>query len=264
MQDSPPTLTGILKPNGLGNAFQLQRHTPSPDLAPLILRYWSIVWDLPEPQRHQQETLPYPCVNVTVQPGRSGVFGVSTQRFQAELSGQGWVFGIKFRPGAFYPFYRTPISELTDRVMSLEHVFGAAGVAYEQRLMECSSIDEMIGCAEAFLRAQMPAPDPQVELINAIVDRIADDRSITRVAMLATQFGVSQRTLQRLFNLYVGIGPKWIIRRYRLIEAAELLAQGAPLNLANLAQTLGYFDQAHFINDFRAAIGDTPAAYAER
>ncbi len=254
--------TGILKPAGLGSAFTLERFAPAADLRWVVLRYWTVAWDVSGQMPYTQATLPYPCVNLVVEPGRSGVFGVNTRRFEVQLVGKGRVFGIKFRPGAFYPFYRAPVAVLTDRAIGLEVIFGAAGTAYERRVLGCARVEEMIACAEQFLRAHLPPPDERVALINNVVEQIAADRTITRVAMLADRAGVSQRTLQRLFAQYVGVSPKWVIRRYRLLEAADQLANHAPVDLPALAQALGYFDQAHFINDFRATVGSTPAEYA--
>jgi AraC-like DNA-binding protein len=256
--------TGILKPAGQGAAFKLERFAPSADLGYFVLRYWRVAWDVPEQAPYTQETLPYPCVNLVVERGRSGIFGVNTRRFQVQLEAKGWVFGIKFRPGAFYPFYQAPAATLTDRAIGLDTVFGAAGAAYERQVLSCVSVDDMIGCAEQFLRARLPAPDEHVALINTVVEQIAGDRAITRVAQVADGIGISRRTLQRLFSQYVGVSPKWVIQRYRLLEAADQLAQNANVDLPGLAQTLGYFDQAHFINDFRATIGSTPAEYAQR
>jgi AraC-like DNA-binding protein len=76
------------------------------------------------------------------------------------------------------------------------------------------------------------------------------------------RFGIPARTLQRLFNRYVGVSPKWVLRRYRLHEAAARLAEPPPGSWAQVAAELGYVDQAHFINDFTAAVGMTPAQYA--
>jgi AraC-like DNA-binding protein len=210
---------------------------------------------------YTQETLPYPCVNLVVERGRSGIFGVTTRRFQVQLAGKGWVFGIKFRPGGLYPFYRASVAALTGRAIDLETVFGAAGAEYERHVLACASVDEVIDCAEQFLRARLPAPDEHVALINSVVEQIAANRAITRVAAIADHIGVSQRTLQRLFGQYVGVGPKWVIRRYRLLERADQLAGNANVDLPSLAQAFGYFDQAHFINDFRATVGSTPAEY---
>jgi len=254
--------TGILKPMGMGTAFNLERFAPASNVGCFVLRYWMVAWDIPEQTPYVQETLPYPCVNLAVEHGRSGIFGVNTRRFQINLVGKGWVFGIKFRPGAFYPFYRAPVAALTDRAISLDAVFGTPGADFERRMLACASVDELIVCAEQFLTARLPPPDEHVALINTVVEQIAADRTITRVAEIADRIGFSQRTLQRLFGQYVGVSPKWVIQRYRLLEAADQLASNANIDLPGLAQALGYFDQAHFINDFRATVGSTPAAYA--
>jgi AraC-like DNA-binding protein len=74
--------------------------------------------------------------------------------------------------------------------------------------------------------------------------------------------GLSARALQRLFRRHVGVGPKWTLRRFRIHEAAERLAGGAPVDWAALAQELGYCDQAHFIRDFKAQVGRSPGVYA--
>jgi AraC-like DNA-binding protein len=72
---------------------------------------------------------------------------------------------------------------------------------------------------------------------------------------------LGKRTLQQLFSSYVGVGPKWVINRYRLHEALERLQEGAHINFAELAMELKYFDQDHFIRDFRKLVGCKPAAY---
>ena len=74
--------------------------------------------------------------------------------------------------------------------------------------------------------------------------------------------GLSARSMQRLFRRYLGVTPKWVLQRYRLHAAAERIAGGEG-DLARLALDLGYFDQAHFIKDFKALVGRTPAGYAE-
>ncbi len=217
MKQAQNVPTGILKPAGLGTTFNLERFAPAADLDCFVLRYWTVVWDVPEQVPYTQETLPYPCVNLVVECGRSGIFGVNTRRFQVQLMGKGWVFGIK-------------------RAIGLDAVFGAAGTDYERRVLACARVDEMIDCAEQFLRARLPAPDEHIALINTVVEQIAADRTITRVAEIADRIGVSQRTLQRLFGQYVGVGPKWVIQRYRLLEAAEQLVQNANVDLPSLAQ----------------------------
>jgi AraC-like DNA-binding protein len=101
-------------------------------------------------------------------------------------------------------------------------------------------------------------------VVAGIVARIAAGPDITRVDTLADQVGVGVRRLQRLFNEYVGVGPKWVIRRYRLHEVTQRLAAGDAVNWGRLAAELGYADQAHFVRDFTAMTGETPTRYADR
>jgi len=116
--------------------------------------------------------------------------------------------------------------------------------------------------AEAVLLARLPAPDPQALLARELVARILAEPGLTRVEALARASGLGVRRLQRLFGTYVGVSPKWVIRRYRLHEALERLDAGGDVDLPALAVELGYFDQAHFIRDFKHLVGRTPAGYA--
>ena len=97
-----------------------------------------------------------------------------------------------------------------------------------------------------------------VQLLTHLV-RCADQ---CRLGDLCERAGTGPRTLQRKFLQYAGVSPTWVIRRYRLLEAAESVREGRPVSWAEIAAGLGYADQAHLIRDFRAAMGQTPAAYA--
>jgi AraC-like DNA-binding protein len=70
------------------------------------------------------------------------------------------------------------------------------------------------------------------------------------------------RALQRLFAAYVGVGPKWIILRYRIHEALSRAEAAGPVDWAALAADLGYADQAHLVRDFTATVGVPPTTYA--
>jgi transcriptional regulator GlxA family with amidase domain len=115
--------------------------------------------------------------------------------------------------------------------------------------------------AEQFLRARLPPRDDTVARVQRLIASIAENPELTTVDALVASCGLGKRALQRLFSQYVGVGPKWVIRRFRLHEAAEQLEHGRAPNLAALAASLGYFDQAHFIKDFKALVGKAPADY---
>jgi AraC-like DNA-binding protein len=253
---------GILNPSAGATKFQLARHQPAPDLSWLVEHYWIITWDLRGQAPYTQETLPYPCVHLVLECGRSRIYGVVTGKFARLLEGQGQVFGVKFRPGAFYPFLRAPVSRLTDTVIGLGEVFGAAGDGMEQAILMQADQAAMVECADQFFCVRLPEPDPTIATINRIIDAIIADRAIKKVDQVARRFGLTKRTLQRIFSQYVGVSPKWVIKRYRLQEAAEQLDESGAVDWPRLALELGYFDQAHFIKDFKMLVGRTPAEYA--
>jgi AraC-like DNA-binding protein len=241
--------------------FDVSRARPSPALADLVEHYWTVSWDLRGREPYTQHTLPHPSVHLVAEQDRSGVMGVLTGRFTRRLEGEGRAFGIRFRPAGFHPFLGAPVATLTDRRVAVAEVFGPAGDRLVAELLAAGGEDRPVA-AEAFLRARPPAPDPTVALVNRVVDRVMADRDITRVADVTDRTGIGTRRLQRLFATYVGVPPKWVIRRARLHEAVERLDRGDDLDLAYLARELGYFDQAHFARDFRAAVGRPPTVYA--
>jgi AraC-like DNA-binding protein len=254
---------GILNPKVSETKFQLERLEPATDLRFFIERYWIIHWDLRGQAPYVSENLPFPCVNMVVEPQKSGIFGVVTSKFTHRLEGKSAVFGIKFRPGAFYPFYQQAVSELTDTYLPITTVFGVAGREYETAILAQDNDSERIAIAESFLRTRLPQEDETITVINQIIDCIRTQPTITKVDDMLYRIPMSKRTLQRIFRQYVGVSPKWVIQRYRLQEAADLLAAGHVENWSALALKLGYFDQAHFIKDFKTIVGKTPAEYGK-
>jgi AraC-like DNA-binding protein len=196
--------------------------------------------------------------------GSSSLRGVTTGRFTRLIEGNGMVHGIKFRPGAFRPFLARPVSTISDQVLPLGHLFGEEARALEEAVLDAPDDDARVVAADAFLRGRAPAPDPAARLACQVVGAIEQDRDIVRVDDVARRFGVGPRSLQRLFREHVGVSPKWVIKRFRLHEALEQVTAGQTVDWPQLALTLGYFDQAHFIRDFKAIVGEPPGDYARR
>lgn len=244
--------------------FRLARHHPSTELGFFVEHYWVVEWNLRGQPDYRQESLPHPSVHIAVERDRFEVVGVVEGRFEKVLQGMGRVFGIKFWPGGFYPFFGAPVSELTNRVVPVSDIFGEAGTVFGKAVIACADDERNVKFAEELLRARNPARDENVVVVRKIVDQIAADSGITKVDDLAQIVNVSKWTLQRLFRRYVGVSAKWVIQRYRLHEAIEEIGRGRPVDWAGLAIDLGYFDQAHFIKDFKRFAGRTPDEYARK
>ncbi len=273
----PSSTLGILNPAaGLGR-FWLDRLPPPEDLEDVVERFWTVRWDLAPGETFTQEVLPHPAVNLSFERSTHDVraarshglraHGISTRRFAAALEGRGMVLGTKLTPAGLAPFARVPLSTLFDRVVPVEEVMGAAPELSEVETLpppEAFRLASAKVCA--FLRARLASVtiDPTVRRVNALVARVREDREILRVEDLAREDGSSVRQLQRVFRRVVGVGPKWVVQRTRVQDAAERVARGERLDWARTAQDLGYHDQAHLIRDFRTQIGFTPEAYARR
>ena len=253
---------GLLNPVEGLKRFELRRLAPAPDLAPLVDWHWIVRWSLSEP--FEQEVLPHPCVNLSIEQRGSAVHGIGTRREVARLEGTGRVVATKFKPGGFFPFARVPMRKLVDRIVPIEEAFGCAGESLPRGVLDQPDDALATGMIEELLRAHRIAEDPGLALAMTLAARAQDERDLHRAEDLAQIARVSVRTLHRSFERYIGVGPKWIIRRSRVQEAAERVASGVPVPWAALALELGYHDQAHFIHDFKAQVGFTPAAYAKR
>jgi len=244
--------------------LRVSRHNPSSALAHCIAYYWRVSWDLRGRQPHLQETLPHPNIYVVFEDNRLTIAGVTTSKFTRILANQGFAFGVKFKPGGFRPFLNSSASSMTDRIVAASDVFGADGDRLEAALISCCGEEAMVAAVDVFFLRRVPEHDENVELADQLVNRILRQPQIRTVDDLVAPTGLNKRSVQRLFREYVGIPPKWVIRRYRLHELIERLQAGDPLNWPDLALELGYFDQAHLINDFRAITGYSPADYQRR
>ncbi len=259
MRQAPGIETrGILRPVVGLTRFELSRVEPPEDLRPFVTLFWTARWSLPKDETYDQEILPFPCVNLACEGGEYLVHGLCTERFVARLSGQGSVTAARFTPAGFSAFSGVPVRTLVDRVVLAEEVIGRAPPPLP------SSPEEARARLTDYLRAHGARPSPELELANRLVQRAQAEAHDVTASSLAKEAGISVRSLHRLFERHVGVGTKWIVRRARVQDAAERVARGERVDWSRVAQELGYHDQAHLIRDFRAQVGETPAAYAKR
>lgn len=257
--DSP---RGILNPQAAAANLAFSWHPPATDLADLVDRHWAVRWDRRDCAPFVQEVLPHPGANMCFEPWGASVHGARTSRSIHRLEGAGVTVGTMFRPAGFAGLAALPMSALTDRGTSLPEALGSDAAALERDVERGPDVDARIAAIESFLRARRPPPDPHAELVEQIVATMLVVPAGTRVDELAASHGLSPRALQRLFRRHLGVGPKWVLQRYRLHEAAARIAAGQH-DWTEVAFELGYADQAHFTRDFHAFVGHSPGAYAK-
>lgn len=248
-----------MRPKAGRQAFDIRRIPPSTDLAEYVDYYWLVRWRTPEPYR--QQVIPQPRIHVAAEDGRLLVHGVSRAPFFRTLTGTGHVLGAAFRPGGFRPLARQSVGALSDTVRTGQEVLGADDVGTAERILGSDDADAMVAALETYLRGLEPEPDPVAREATALVETAERRADIVRAEQLAAEVGRSLRSLQRLFTEYVGIGPKWVIQRFRILEAAAVAHEGGPVDWADLAQRLGFSDQAHLTRVFTQVVGTPPATY---
>ncbi|GIP34199.1 helix-turn-helix domain-containing protein [Paenibacillus sp. J2TS4] len=245
--NAPRPSLGVLHLQEGEKKFQLTRHVPSEDIGFFVKHFWIVSWDLIGQLSYSQEVVPNPCVNMVFERNHSSIYGASRQKFSRLLQGMDQVFGVKFKPGGFYPFVKWPISRLTAGSIPVENVFNAESDQIGSSILSQDDPHKMVKLAESLIRQQLPDQDERIVLINEIIDRVQADRSITKVDQICETFQLNIRKLQRIFSQYVGVSPKWVIKLYRLQNAAEAMDQGQCINWLDLSIELGYYDQSHFI-----------------
>ncbi|WP_241968065.1 helix-turn-helix domain-containing protein [Streptomyces sp. ICBB 8177] len=255
---------GVLRPDLAARRFELLREEPDDDLAPYVEFHWVVRWDLRGRPAHDQRVLSHPNVHLVFERPETAVHGVNRGVYAHHLAGAGHVFGVKFRPGAFRTLLGGPVAALTDRRVPAADLFGETVTRTERVVLGARDVAVMRRAAQDFLRGVLDGavPDPAAREAAALVERIASTPALLRVGQLAAESGHSVRSLQRLFAEYVGVPPKWVLRRARLHEAAARADSGAAVDWAALAADLGYADQAHLVRDFTAAVGASPGRYA--
>lgn len=275
---------GILDPWLLRQRVRLNRYPPGPALAGLVDRFWAVRWDLPPGRNHRQQVLTHPGANISVghasaRPGdqeagpvEARLNGVARRLAERMLVGRGWTVAAMTTPGGLGAFITSPAVRFTDRVVPLGQAISLDETGLLPQITaepaEAARIGLLARALEHVLErvAGQAAGTGRIRAAREVTAaaRLAEtDRSVRRLTDLCQATGIGVRTLQRMFLQHAGVSPAWVIRRYRLLEAAEAVRDGAQVSWAQVAADLGYSDQAHLTRDFRAAIGRTPAAYAQ-
>jgi AraC-like DNA-binding protein len=259
---------GVVGRAGTTSLFDLARKSPSAAAAEFVEHLWSVNWDLTGRPSHDSQVITFPAINVTHEWGtdsrRHGfalpatlVHGVVERVFTVALSGRGAVVGARFRPGGFTARFGRDAGALTGHVRRADDDLFDGSVVFDD------DIDAATAQLDAAIGAVRPA-DSTYTALTTLMQRIREDETLHRVDHVMVHSPWSTRTTQRVFRRYVGVPVKWVLCRYRLQQAALLIETDPSIDFADLAVRLGWYDQAHFINDFRSMLGCSPGEYALR
>jgi AraC-like DNA-binding protein len=169
---------------------------------------------------------------------------------------------VRFHAGGGYPFFGIPVSELTNQLVGLDQLWGSLFQHLRDVLAHADDAHACLAATQQALRARLAGPELYDPANGARVRRalrvLEQETVLPAVETLAERLGASTRQLRRAFAEVVGLSPKQYLRIMRFQRARGLMRAGAEPRWSMIAQTAGYFDQAHMINEFRVLSGQTP------
>jgi AraC-like DNA-binding protein len=250
--------------------------------APPLSRFVELLWyyqDQPKP--HQKERLmPDGCVSLIINLNEDetrlydpddvnrmnrlsgcSVGGPHTECFVIDSDEQLCVVGASFRAGGAAPFLRLPSDELHNQHVNLEDLWGHLASELRERTLAAKSPEAKLRIVELALLERAAGTLGGQPVVEYAVNNFLAEPATARIARVADKTGLSSRRFIELFKQHVGMTPKLFCRVQRFQKVLRRITSGKPVNWSAVALDGGYFDQAHFIHDFRAFSGISPSKY---
>lgn len=190
--------------------------------------------------------------------------GVRTEFISIPSGKNAAMFIVSFKKGMAYPFFPMPMTEMSDRVVDADLLWGNDFAFLREHLLGIPEIGRKFQAAENFLLKHFQARfslNPSVEYALAEIIRLPDQINLAR---LNQSIGYSQKHFIDMFKRQVGITPKAYLKIIRFQKAINEIEQHQQVDWSTISLDCGFYDQAHFINDFKSFSGFTPEEYVRR
>jgi len=234
-----------------------REYAPPERLRPYVECFWSIEAEESIPA---YPVLPDGCVDIVFAPDRGlDIVGTMTHARNFAIDTDAPQVGVRFRPGMALGFVRAPGSQTTDRLVPLAETWGAKGRELQATMNDAEPGERRI----ALLEAQLVDPSSP-GVVQKVAAHIVANHGQVRVDDLAFDAGMSARQLRRVFVEQLGLSPKHFCRVIRFQHSLVRMRDAERGDFTQVALDSGYYDQAHFINEFREFSGFSPGEFAAR
>lgn len=253
-----------------------QTFEPCSELMTLVKCYWTL--ESPAEDTPQKQTIvPDGCIemifhygnlyrqyienkNSIIQP-KCFVIGQLTQPLEIEPTGKTGIFSVRFHPNGFFPFATIPVKEMENTAVPLKEIFGKKGQEIEEKILNAPSTSERIELIELFLLEKLTNIETVDRIVKSTVETILTANGQLKVDELSKLNNINRRQLVRKFYSTIGLSPKQLSKTIRLQATLKMLLNQRFTSLTFLAYENGYYDQAHFIKDFKELTGFTPKEF---
>ena len=187
--------------------------------------------------------------------------GPHSEFFVIDTHEQESVIGIQFKPGGARPFFRLPTNELHNLHVSLEDLWNAKARDLRCQLLEARTPEAKFRVLERTLLAETQKSIEPHPAVKFALNELVSSPQVRTISDVTAEIGLSPRRFIQLFSDEVGVTPKLFCRIKRFQSVLAQIGTGRPVGWMDVALSCGYFDQAHFIRDFRAFSGLNPTSY---
>lgn len=247
---------------------------PNPDLESIVNFYWTLKVPY-NPNNKKQKIIPdsfiemtfnfgdkikrYTSENTFVTHYNAMVMGQRTKPYYIEPMGNVDTFAICFYPHGFANFVNISLENLVDKEIAITKLFGELPAKkLEQKIGNASNTPKRIKIIEEFLLNKLNEHTTIDSIVKKTVDILISTNGSSSIHTILKQDLSKRRQLERNFKKQIGISPKQLGKVIRLQAALKIMLEDNADNLTNIAYRSDYFDQAHFIKDFKKFIGTTP------
>lgn len=259
------------------STMDYQTFQPHPDLQPVIKCYWTL--EIPaDRDAERQRIVPDGCIEMVfilgddikrfttetefiIQP-RAMMLGQTTAPFYVQPTGYVNSFAVRFYPYGFANFVDMPIENLANKETPIREVFEeVTAQVLTEKIIHATDTQARIEIIEAFLIAQLRKKDTVDKIVKTTVDAIFSTKGQAPIGTLLQGDLSKRRQLERKFLKQIGISPKQLGKVIRLQAALSMLLNEKPEKLTDIAHDNAYYDQAHFIKDFKEFTGTNPKEF---
>jgi AraC-like DNA-binding protein len=243
--------------------MRLLSYIPSWPLSDFVDLLWLCEGEAPAHAR--ERVLPTGTVEMVIplqdDSGGPLICGPYSEFFVIETAQKASIMGVHFKPGGAFPFLPLPAGELHNANVALDTFWGTHACQLHDRLREARTPAARFRILEQSLLARAARPLARHPAFAFALKEFQDVRQPHTVAEVTKHLGFSPRRFIQTFTDEVGLTPKLFCRIHRFQEVLRLIDKNQRFDWANVALACGYYDQAHFIHDFRAFSGLNPTTY---
>ncbi len=190
------------------------------------------------------------------------LIGLFTRVHTVRFSHRVPVFSIRFKPEALFTLFRIEGTEVLGQYEDITSLLGKTFRDFCHRIHEDQTVNAMISRTEEFLISKIQINHENGDYVMRAAE-IMRRSDISSIKEISDAVSISQRQLERKFRNVIGVSPKSYLRLLRINRVIRLIELNRPMDLTSVAYHCGYFDQAHFINDFKLITGHKPTLYTK-